>query len=118
MPYKDLEKKREAQRRFYRNHSTKCKADILTNKQNMVKWFQEYRNTLQCIKCGEAHGYCLEFHHPNGRGEQDFCISLLPRKGWGKARIIAEIAKCDVLCRNCHAEVHWLSGNFHGCNTL
>ncbi len=24
-----------------------------------------------------------------------------------KERILKEIAKCDVLCRNCHAKLHW-----------
>jgi hypothetical protein len=25
----------------------------------------------------------------------------------GKASILAEIAKCDILCHNCHAKLHY-----------
>jgi predicted HNH restriction endonuclease len=26
---------------------------------------------------------------------------------FGTARLLAEIAKCDVLCANCHRKLHW-----------
>ena len=31
--------------------------------------------------------------------------------GMGDDLIISEIAKCDVMCRNCHTKLHWEIGN-------
>lgn len=56
-----------------------------------------------CLRCGfSEHPVALQFHHRN-RSEKLFEIS----KSLGKslAAIAAEIAKCDVLCANCHAIV-------------
>ena len=51
-------------------------------------------------KCIEA----LEFHHKNPT-EKDFSIS---RKGHCRSweRVKSEIEKCDLLCANCHREIH------------
>jgi len=51
-------------------------------------------------KCIEA----LEFHHKNPT-EKDFNIS---KKGHCRslARVKSEIEKCDLLCANCHREIH------------
>jgi hypothetical protein len=34
-------------------------------------------------------------------------ISQTIYDGWSKTRIEAEIAKCDVICSNCHRKHHW-----------
>lgn len=59
----------------------------------------------KCSKCG--YNKCieaLEFHHKNPT-EKDFSIS---RKGHCRswARVKNEIEKCDLLCANCHREIH------------
>ena len=50
-------------------------------------------------KCASA----LEWHHPNKNKEGD-PSSLLKLKGWGA--YIEEITKCQLLCSNCHKELH------------
>jgi hypothetical protein len=48
--------------------------------------------------------WALDFHHRDptkksfGLSVRGLCVS------W--ARVKAEVAKCDLLCHNCHAEVH------------
>jgi 5-methylcytosine-specific restriction endonuclease McrA len=59
----------------------------------------------KCIKCG--YSKCpdvLEFHHKNP-SEKNFSIS---RSGHCRSweRVKAEIEKCDLLCANCHRELH------------
>jgi predicted HNH restriction endonuclease len=58
-----------------------------------------------CSGCGRAgHQAIFEFHHRKP-SEKEFGITSdgIPRR-WG--RILAELAKCVMLCANCHREVH------------
>jgi len=52
----------------------------------------------------DGHPAIFEFHHWNA-SEKEFGISEtgIPRR-W--ERVVAELAKCVMLCANCHREVH------------
>ena len=58
---------------------------------------------VPCADCGETFRPCvMEFEH---RGEKHVKISDWPRRVGGPAAVAKlheEIAKCDVLCANCH----------------
>lgn len=59
----------------------------------------------KCEKCGyDKCAEVLEFHHKNP-SQKDFSVS---RKGHCRSweRVSKEIAKCDLLCANCHREIH------------
>ena len=58
-----------------------------------------------CIVCGETHSACLDFHHRNGKTDKLGDIGRIRR--FSTERLLAEIAKCDVLCANCHRKHHW-----------
>ena len=63
-----------------------------------MRFLLEYFATHPCADCGEADPMVLEFDH---LGDKAFNIShALPFRAW-KA-ILTEIAKCDVVCANCH----------------
>ena len=59
----------------------------------------------RCVLCGyDKCARSLVFHHrdPSKKG---FCInSKYIRLSWGNLR--GELDKCDLLCANCHGEVH------------
>lgn len=55
-----------------------------------------------CIICGEDFVQSLDLHHVNS--DKDYEVSSM--KGMNDQKVLAEIAKCVVLCRNCHAKVH------------
>jgi len=57
-----------------------------------------------CIRCGESDVACLDFHHRNGLTDKKGHIGFIRR--FSIERIRAEIAKCDVLCVNCHRKHH------------
>ena len=102
---KNHEKEQERHTQWRLDNPEKAKQvqrDALDKK---IRWFQEIKSQLFCKSCNENHISCLDFHHrdPN---EKDMSIADAVRK-WGRKRILAEIAKCDVLCRNCHAKFHW-----------
>jgi hypothetical protein len=61
------------------------------------EWWREFKATKTCSICGETAPECLEFHHRNPA----------EKSRASKERVLAEVAKCDVLCANCHAKRHW-----------
>jgi len=72
-------------------------------RQNQQQWLREYKQTLSCVRCGESHPACLDFHHRDA-AQKDFVIAN--NLTLGRKRILAEISKCDVLCANCHRKEH------------
>ncbi|MEY4745231.1 MAG: hypothetical protein RL272_1176 [Candidatus Parcubacteria bacterium] len=58
-----------------------------------------------CVRCGYAKcGAALAFHHREP-GSKDFSLSGGGiTRSW--SRIRAELDKCELICANCHAEVH------------
>jgi hypothetical protein len=58
----------------------------------------------KCMVCSYSkYTGSLDIHHldPKIKDKNFSCM-----RGWCKERILAEIEKCVLLCRNCHAEVH------------
>lgn len=64
----------------------------------------EYKQTLQCKKCGLDDHRVLEFHHV---GDKDNNISSMVNHGYAWKRVEEEINKCIPLCCNCHRLEHW-----------
>src|SRR5258706_15275027 len=57
---------------------------------------------LHCKNCGEWRSECLQFHHRDPK-QKEFNVSEWIRNGVSLETLRAEIAKCAVLCANCHA---------------
>lgn len=58
----------------------------------------------KCEECGydKPVPAAYDFHHHND--DKDFTIS---GKSWGFEKLKREADKCQLLCKNCHAETHW-----------
>lgn len=67
--------------------------------QNRVLLF-EYLSTHPCVECGERDVLVLEFDHRDPASKTHDIGYLVVRKPW--KFVLAEIAKCDVRCANCH----------------
>jgi len=97
-----------------RNHYVLNKGRVIEwvkkRNQNEYKKWKDYKATLFCIKCGENHPACLEFHHKNPK-DKELSLSQIVRRGWGKDRREKELSKCIVLCSNCHKKEHWKERN-------
>jgi hypothetical protein len=74
----------------------------MTRKQVVVaqraRYLVEFFRTRPCIDCGESDPVVLEFDHV---GDKRFDISKgLRDRNWQS--VLDEIAKCEVVCANCH----------------
>ncbi len=58
----------------------------------------------RCYVCGFSQYPCsLDFHHWDPTTKDPNFRSL---RGWSWKRILIELEKCTLLCKNCHAAVH------------
>jgi len=88
-------------------YHSKCRTCF--NNYCMERWKKRKEDAINykggaCSRCGYNKFYgALEFHHrnPNEKDAEWKKIKLWP---WEKIKI--EIDKCDLLCSNCHKEVH------------
>ena len=71
------------------------------------EWMRNYKVSVGCKDCGYAeHHAGLEFDHIIPRlGDDSRTVARLMGKSIN--RIMEEIAKCDVVCRNCHGIRTW-----------
>lgn len=58
-----------------------------------------YKATHPCVGCGERDPIVLDFDH---REQSEKLFQIADGMRYAPAKIMAEIAKCDVLCANCH----------------
>jgi len=56
-----------------------------------------------CVICGEKHPAALSFHHKRPETKKAAISSMA---GKPRREIAEEIAKCAILCANCHVKVH------------
>lgn len=64
------------------------------------------KNSQGCKDCGETHPACLQFHHIDPATKL-FAVNRAAVNKIPIDRLMAEIAKCELLCANCHAKRHW-----------
>ncbi|GHO64842.1 hypothetical protein KSC_037340 [Ktedonobacter sp. SOSP1-52] len=110
MPHKDPEKRaqysKEYGKQWYPKHKDEVIARRKKKQQEITKWFRECKSTFQCMRCGISHPAVLQFHHRD-RSSKNFNIARRAINPTSQKKLAEEIAKCDVLCVNCHAKLHW-----------
>lgn len=104
MAYKSQEDRAAYGRRHYKKHKRYYIEKSARYRKAQIKWFQEFKATLLCKICGENDPSCLDFHHRQNDDKEHEVSSLINHAS--RKRILDEIAKCDVLCANCHRKVH------------
>lgn len=68
-----------------------------TNQDNMLQYLSESGG---CVDCGETDIVVLEFDHLDSSNKEANISNVY--KSWKWERTLSEIAKCDVVCANCH----------------
>jgi L-lactate utilization protein LutB len=98
---------REYNKFWYRRHRERLLEERKQHNQELRQWLRQYKSKLCCIKCGESHPACLQFHHRDRENKSFGIGSFIGRTHLSIKRLKKEIDKCDVLCGNCHAILHW-----------
>jgi len=102
----NIDKLRKYRRDWYAKNKEHARSKIKDRRKYIRQWFKEIKSELKCKKCGEDDPCCIELHHRDP-SEKDITLNEAVNKGWGKDRILRELAKCDPLCANCHRKLHF-----------
>jgi len=102
--------KRELDRKSYlENYNGRKEKIRLNSRKQMIrakKFVQDFKKANPCVQCGEKRWYVLDFHHKGGKENE---IPVLVRRGVSLRKLKTEMKKCEILCANCHRELHYLS---------
>jgi hypothetical protein len=106
MPYKNPEDEKNRQKLYYDAHRTELISKSRRYAKHRVALVQQLKIDRGCRLCG----YCrcadaLDFHHRDGE-EKHLNIAIMKKYYGSMAALWAEIAKCDIVCANCHREIH------------
>lgn len=96
---------RKYRRDWYHRNKEYAKQKITERKQDLRDWLSELKSTLKCNRCPEKHIACLDFHHTDPSKKEEGVAKMI-HDGYSKEKILEEIAKCEVLCSNCHRKEH------------
>lgn len=101
MSHRDRDAALAYRRKWYRQNLPKI-ADKLRRQDRarahrVLKWVRNFKMAAGCADCGyNEHHAALEFDHVRGEKRINVCNA----KSIAQAQ--AEIAKCEVVCSNCH----------------
>jgi hypothetical protein len=90
---------------YRRNKCKTCKQETQNiRSRGNRKEVNAFKETLVCLRCGISDPRVLEFHHPDPT-QKEYNIGNM--FSYSLEKIHSEIAKCNVLCANCHKITHW-----------
>lgn len=102
MPYKDISKRRESQKKYYKSHKKLYYLKNIARRKQLMEFINEQKDK-PCADCGVKYpSYVMDFDHRD-RGEKFSSVSQMATLHYAsKEKIIKEINKCDLVCSNCH----------------
>lgn len=104
MPYKDPEARNAYAREWYAKNKETHGRLVRQNEARRRKIITEYLYELKlhpCLDCGgEFDPVAMDFDHVSGR--KLFNVSEAMRWGYSLDKVKEEVAKCELVCSNCH----------------
>ena len=76
----------------------------LARRRERADKYAAWKATQSCKFCKENAACCLDLHHLNPQEKEQAIGDIMSTWSW--ARLTKELAKCIVVCRNCHAKIH------------
>lgn len=97
-------KQKQAQHKSYLKNKETIKERVQTRRKANKDFITEFKSHNPCVQCGEHDNRCLDFHHIDPKEKTiKICDAA---HFWGRTRLITEMAKCIILCSNCHRKLH------------
>lgn len=101
MPYNDRDRQLAAQSKHYQDNKDDYRSRQSTRRAALREIVRAAKN-VPCADCGIQYHYCvMQFDH-TGEDKIDNVARMVANLR-SIALILAEIAKCEVVCSNCHA---------------
>lgn len=100
------EQKTTYNRQYYQDNSMSMLEHARKRQGQTRDFVEQLKVGSSCKRCGINDWRVLDFHHRD-KQTKEFSIAKATRSGYSRERILQEIAKCDVLCANCHRLLHW-----------
>ena len=97
------EKLKEYEHQWYLLHKDEVYLRAETRRKSQRNKILEYKATHPCVICGESDPCVLDFHHVDPNGKE---FTVAEGMNYTMERIMKEIEKCDIVCKNCHAKIH------------
>lgn len=107
MPYKDPEQQKAAQRKHYHDNKDSYTNRNRDKRSNIRKIIDDAKTNVPCADCKIIYPpYIMDFDHLPGH-KKSFGISGGGSKGVAIETLLKEIAKCEIVCSNCHRQRTW-----------
>jgi hypothetical protein len=104
MPYKDPEKQKAAQRESAKRRRESIRVTVQRQRGDLIAYIHSKKQD-PCMDCGVGYPPCvMEFDHV--RGEKVIGVGRMANQRFPITAIDEEIAKCDLVCANCHRLRH------------
>jgi hypothetical protein len=101
---------RPYRKRWYQRHKEEQVQRTAKQRGVRVEQYREIIRSLRevpCTDCGQRyHWVQMDFDHLDS-STKIMAIGLMVNSGFGEAKIRAELAKCEVVCANCHRLRTW-----------
>lgn len=71
-------------------------------KRELAIWAMELKRNKPCTDCNNSyHPVAMQWDHVSDNKKVN--VSDMPRNGYSRDRVLEEIAKCELVCANCHS---------------
>lgn len=104
---RDPEAVKAARRRHYERNKQAYVDRARAQKAALAQEVRDIKAASPCSDCGKWYPhYVMDFDHLPGTEKVGDIATLIQRSS--RKKVLEEIAKCELVCANCHRERTWL----------
>lgn len=96
--------RKEIDRNYYLNNKKLVRQKRKADRDRFVAWLNSLKDNKPCTDCGNIfRWWVLQWDHLP-QYKKDFNISEVRSKQYSKDKVLKEVAKCELVCANCHSD--------------